>query len=383
MDAQYYRRPLPPELVAFSSDLGRQVFREALAEGNMEGYFAVAEQYQTQAEPAFCGLGSLVVALNALAIDPGRLWQGPWRWFDEKMLDCCVPLEVVRQQGITMHEFGCLARCNGAAAHVVIADGSAAHGSIDDFRSDLAAALSRNDGVMVVSYGRQALGQTGDGHFSPIGGFCAARDLVLIMDVARFKYSPHWVKTTDLYAAMKAIDSVTGKPRGWVHLRRALGAPPILLRLLVTNGAGPAALVPLVDRLRQMLVTATDVAAVLDVFAELPPALAQAIGVLHDPARVPTEHAALTEPLRLALNATPLMDAIRASSIPATQQELVALFLLALPPAALADAAPALQLALTQLTTLPATQMTLRSEVAALAQQLAVVWCNAPSCAVA
>ncbi|HPH69062.1 MAG TPA: phytochelatin synthase family protein, partial [Kofleriaceae bacterium] len=107
MDAQYYRRPLPPELVAFSSDLGRQVFREALAEGNMEGYFAVAEQYQTQAEPAFCGLGSLVVALNALAIDPGRLWQGPWRWFDEKMLDCCVPLEVVRQQGITMHEFGC------------------------------------------------------------------------------------------------------------------------------------------------------------------------------------------------------------------------------------------------------------------------------------
>jgi len=165
-------------------------------------------------------------------------------------------------------------------------------------------------------------------------------------------------------------------------LRRALGAPPILLRLLVTNGAGPAALAPLVDRLQQTLATASEVTAVLDVFAELPPALAQAIGVLHDPARVPTEHAALTEPLRLALNATPLMDAIRASSIPSAQQELVALFLLALPPAALADAAPHLRNALTLLTTLPTSHVTLQLEVAALAQQLAVVWCNAARCAV-
>jgi hypothetical protein len=31
------------------------------------------------------------------------------------------------------------------------------------------------------------LGQTGTGHFSPIGGFHESKDLVLIMDVARFK----------------------------------------------------------------------------------------------------------------------------------------------------------------------------------------------------
>jgi hypothetical protein len=29
----------------------------------------------------------------------------------------------------------------------------------------------------------------GDGHFSPIGGYCVERDAVLIMDVARFKYT--------------------------------------------------------------------------------------------------------------------------------------------------------------------------------------------------
>ena len=34
----------------------------------------------------------------------------------------------------------------------------------------------------------------GDGHFSPLGGYHEARDLVLILDTARFKYAPHWVR---------------------------------------------------------------------------------------------------------------------------------------------------------------------------------------------
>lgn len=36
-----------------------------------------------------------------------------------------------------------------------------------------------------VSYTRKAFGQTGDGHFSPIGGYHGARDLVLILDTVR------------------------------------------------------------------------------------------------------------------------------------------------------------------------------------------------------
>ena len=33
-----------------------------------------------QDEPAFCGLGTLVTALNALAVDPGRIWKGVRRF---------------------------------------------------------------------------------------------------------------------------------------------------------------------------------------------------------------------------------------------------------------------------------------------------------------
>lgn len=46
-------------------------------------------------EPAYCGLGTLAMVLNALAIDPQRIWKGPWRWFSEELLDCCSPLEVL------------------------------------------------------------------------------------------------------------------------------------------------------------------------------------------------------------------------------------------------------------------------------------------------
>ena len=49
-----YRRPLPDTLVPFSSEVGRALFRESLAAGDMEGFFALAEQFHTQADPSFC-----------------------------------------------------------------------------------------------------------------------------------------------------------------------------------------------------------------------------------------------------------------------------------------------------------------------------------------
>jgi glutathione gamma-glutamylcysteinyltransferase len=52
------------------------VFREALGDGTMEGFFRLVETFQTQEEPSFCGLSSLANVLNALSIDPGRKWKG-------------------------------------------------------------------------------------------------------------------------------------------------------------------------------------------------------------------------------------------------------------------------------------------------------------------
>jgi glutathione gamma-glutamylcysteinyltransferase len=219
MSETLYRRPLPPDAIAFSSADGRQVFAEALASGGLTGYFPLAEQFHTQSDPAFCGLGSLVVALNALGIDPGRLWKGPWRWFAEELLDCCVPLSEVRERGLDVGQLACLARCNGADVELAYGDAT----NLASFRSALALAAA-GDGVLIVSYDRSALGQTGSGHFSPIGGYHQGRDLALVLDVARFKYPPHWLSVERLWQAMQPIDPVTGRARGFMILRaRAQG----------------------------------------------------------------------------------------------------------------------------------------------------------------
>ncbi|MFO0618946.1 MAG: phytochelatin synthase family protein [Polyangiaceae bacterium] len=224
----FYRRPIPDGLIVFSSAEGKALFREALADGTMESFFALSEQFHTQAEPAFCALGSLVVALNALAIDPGRLWKGPWRWFDESLLDCCVPLDVVAARGVTLSELACLAECNGARAKLT----RAAEGGVDAFREEIVrASRSAGERVVIVGYHRGALGQTGTGHYSPIGGYHARTDRALLLDVARFKYPPHWVSVEQLFAAMATVDEATGKPRGWVTLERSDVPRPLFVRL--------------------------------------------------------------------------------------------------------------------------------------------------------
>lgn len=60
--------------------------------------------------------------------------------------------------------------------------------------------------------------QTGTGHFSPVGGYHAAKDMVLILDVARFKYPPHWVPLSLLWEAMDTVDGATGHRRGYALL---------------------------------------------------------------------------------------------------------------------------------------------------------------------
>ena len=52
------------------------------------------------------------------------------------------------------------------------------------------------------------IGQTGDGHFSPIAGYCSYQneDYILLLDVARFKYPVYWVKARLLYDSMNTQD---------------------------------------------------------------------------------------------------------------------------------------------------------------------------------
>ena len=48
--------------------------------------------------------------------------------------------------------------------------------------------------VVVLDYRRQVLDQSSGGHFSPIKGYHVERNMVLLVDVAIFNDTPHWVK---------------------------------------------------------------------------------------------------------------------------------------------------------------------------------------------
>ncbi|KAG0234207.1 hypothetical protein BGW42_006845 [Actinomortierella wolfii] len=231
----FYRRKLPDHLISFTSPKGKELFREMLASGYGEGYFSLVGNFTTQSEPAFCGPASLAMVLNSLEIDPQRRWKGAWRWYSDELLECCAPRDQVKAKGITFSQFACLSKC-----HCEVQVRRAEQVTLDMFKKDLEMVCSRDDIHMVVSFSRKSLGQTGDGHFSPIGGYVPDKGMVLVLDTARYKYPSYFVKVEDLWKSLFPIDVETGNSRGYFLLSANPNQPPISLCKLPKNTA-PAA----------------------------------------------------------------------------------------------------------------------------------------------
>jgi Phytochelatin synthase len=57
--------------------------------------------------------------------------------------------------------------------------------ALSEFRAAVEQNARQSEVAMVLSYSRKVLGQTGSGHFSPIGGYNKRADMVLLLDVVR------------------------------------------------------------------------------------------------------------------------------------------------------------------------------------------------------
>lgn len=236
----FHKRPLPESLIALSCKEGKRIFQEALLSGGAESYFPLSEQFITQSEPSFCSLTSLAMVLNALNHDPKKTWKGVWRWISEETLQCEFPadcghtLDKVKATGMNFSEFEALAKCHEVsiasyrASRLDDKDGQCS--GLENFRAIVASTSQSSSAkaFVVCNFSRPHLGQTGDGHFSPIGAYHKDRDLVLVLDVARFKYPPFWVSLRTLWEAMSELDAETGLPRGFfvISTRAAAAAPP-------------------------------------------------------------------------------------------------------------------------------------------------------------
>ncbi|KAK3414576.1 hypothetical protein EUGRSUZ_H00437 [Eucalyptus grandis] len=147
------------------------------------------------------------------------------------MLDWCEPLEKVKAEGISFGKVACLARCAGAEVEAF----RTSETTVDLFRQFVKRCSSSDNCHLVSSYHRAAFKQTGTGHFSPIGGYHAGSDMVLILDVARFKYPPHWVPLTLLWEAMDTVDKTTGQRRGFMLISRPKRDSRLLYTLSCKN----------------------------------------------------------------------------------------------------------------------------------------------------
>ncbi|KAJ1945360.1 hypothetical protein FBU59_002329 [Linderina macrospora] len=211
----FYRRELPSELTSFTSSAGRRLFKESLNKGYAEGYFNLAGNFTVQSEPAYCGPSSLAMVLNALEVDPGRTWKGVWRWYSDELLESCKAETELKANGLTYDQFFCLARSH---AQVIAKRGNEV--SREEFLRDLKYVTQRDDVFMVLSFSRKVLGQTGDGHFSPIGAYHPETNQALVLDSARYKY-PCWFADVDkLYDSLQPVDKETGRPRGYFLISR-------------------------------------------------------------------------------------------------------------------------------------------------------------------
>jgi hypothetical protein len=215
---------LPPNLTDLNSDQGQKFFLES---GSFTAYFPIADNFVTQKTQAYCGVASIVMVLNALGVPaPATPEYQPYHTFTQDnllddMTDAVLPRAMLARQGMTLDQLGQLLAQHPVALEVH----HAADASLDAFRAAARDYLSAKDHFVLVNYLRKAIGQQIGGHISPLAAYDAKADRFLILDVARYKYPPVWVKASDLFDAMNTTDAVNNNmTRGYILISK-IGTP--------------------------------------------------------------------------------------------------------------------------------------------------------------
>ncbi len=199
------RRPLAKDQIPLPSPRGQRLLQESQAKVM---YKTLSKVLQTQQRPAYCGVASSVSTLNAL--NPKRqLTQTSF--FHTNARRVVGPFWVTLR-GMTLGELTGLLK-----SHKVKVDQHfASDNNLTTFRKRARQGLKTKGSVVVVAYSRKKLKQLGSGHISPLGAYHARSDRFLVMDVATYKYPPHWVKASKLWAAIDTVDPSTQKTRGFL-----------------------------------------------------------------------------------------------------------------------------------------------------------------------
>jgi hypothetical protein len=207
---------LPDNLTDLRSPQGEAYLLETHA---LDGYLPISVAFETQKTPSYCGVASTVMALNALRVPtPESAEYKPYAMFTQdnvlnEKTEAIRPRDMILHRGMTLDQLGGIL----ATYPVTVDVHHAAPGEVDAFRKLASEALASRNHVVIVNFLRKALGEEIGGHISPLAAYDEKADRFLILDVARYKYPPVWVKTADLFDAMNTTDSDNdNKTRGYV-----------------------------------------------------------------------------------------------------------------------------------------------------------------------
>lgn len=217
---------------------------DRLARTTAKSDFApLANQFEAQATIAFCGPTTAAIVLNALRPkgfeaprDRSRLQPADARYLPDG-LELTVPRhtqesviatgkktraqvfgepatvngKVSRDGGYQLRQLDEMLQAHTLVTRMVIVDTQTAEA---DIRQDLIDNLNRAGDVVIVNYQRSAVGQSGEGHISPLAAYDAVSDSVLVLDVNPSHYPWVWMPIPTLIRGMRTRDVVEN--RGYI-----------------------------------------------------------------------------------------------------------------------------------------------------------------------
>ena len=233
----------PTALVPFASDEGLARLGRS---GAKVDFAALANQFEAQYNGAFCGPTSAAIVLNTVKSRSADLTRDHTRLRKEDVqfmpagADPIVPRftqdsvidrgpktraqvlgepiiigsKQVRDFGYQLRQFDAMLRANGLVTTVVVVDDARSEPAI---RADLQGNLARGGDYVIVNYRREAVGQQGGGHISPLGAYDAASDSFLVLDVNPAAAGWVWMPAATLVRGMRTFDTVENRGYVLVH----------------------------------------------------------------------------------------------------------------------------------------------------------------------
>ena len=231
------------ELVPFASDEGLARLARSMAKVDFP---ALANQFEPQSNAAFCGPTSAAIVLNTvrarsadLPRDRSRLRPEDFQYlpgtFDPtvprftqdnvigkgrktraQVLGEPVTIDGTpkRDVGYQVRQLDEMLRANGLATRLAVVDDGRPE---QEIRAELVDNLARRGDYVIVSYRREAIGQRGGGHISPLGAYDAASDSFLVLDVNPTSAGWVWIPTATLVKGMRTFDTVEN--RGYILIQ--------------------------------------------------------------------------------------------------------------------------------------------------------------------